>query len=210
MIDKIAAPPASEAKSNEKKHQVDRLAAELLDLDEAVSKMGAKKIEAAIHKQLNTSEEGPPRVVICGAAGSGKSTLAGALSNELGVSTFDLDDYIKGGFSPIKKVYEPAFMAALMAVWIDMPGDKGWILEHVRATDPLVLTLMKPNFAVIVEPGKAHIEHTAQARNMVGSPDPRRLKRAMDTMEEANKQWAAIPFPVCASGKGWRMKRLNG
>jgi GTPase SAR1 family protein len=186
---KTAGPPSSEAKANAKKAETDTLAAQLLDLDSARLKKQATRVANFIRNSVSKENA---RIVITGGAGSGKTTFAGALSKELKLKDFDLDEYVEGGHTADQEAYETRLHNAFLGVWQDLPDKTGWVIEHVEACHPFLVETFEPSFAILVDPGADRLKRTAEARNAVGKADPSREKRALETMKKAKKQFKAL------------------
>ena len=181
--------PREEQKANEAKARTDSKAAELLNFDHGELKLAAEKLADKMRKA------GPPyHLVVAGGAGSGKTTLAGALSTALGIPAFDFDEYVRGGWTPDRDEYEERLKRALYDLWTDLPADAdGWIVEHVESCSKMMTDLLRPNYALLVDTGEERLRLTAQARNAVGTFDPAREKRALQSMKTAKEQFWALP-----------------
>lgn len=180
--------PREEQAANAAKVKTDSKASELLDFDKKRTQRDALKVADRLKKH------GPPyHIVMSGAAGSGKTTLSGALSETLGIPVFDLDNYIRGGWTADREEYESRLKTALYDVWTDLPPDKdGWILEHVESCSQMFNELLRPDFAILLDPGVERIKMTAEARNAVGTFDRKREKRALDSRARAREQFFAL------------------
>jgi hypothetical protein len=201
---KTAAPPDSEAESNAKKSETDRMASELVPINKKKFKEWMGEMADALGQMKN------PKIVVTGGAGSGKSSLASVLSDELGIKHFDLDAYVEGGFTDHKKTYEERLQKAYYNVWEDLPSKGGWIIEHVEACSPELVEIFRPEWAILVDTGEQKIRLTAEARNKVGKDDPTREKRALETMKKSKKQFEALKGPT-ANGVGspYILKKLE-
>lgn len=202
---KEAQVPEGERKANERKAEVDTLAANLLNIDRGEIKKASQDIIERLHR---TGVE-PIRLVLAGGAGSGKTTLSGDLSDGLMVPVIDLDEYIKGGWTADRVEYEKRLTQAVYDAWDDLPARRGWVVEHVESCGPDVVSLLRPNFAVLLDPGPDRVRKTAQARNEVGTFSPTREKRAIESMERAKTQFNKLPGDVLTRGKTWVLKRVS-
>ena len=204
MMDKTAAPPESEREANEAKADTDRLTSQLMDIDHPK----LMRDVAVLAHIIKTDGLNNRTVCITGGAGSGKSTLAKALGKALSVKSFDLDEYIKGGYSD-DGTYDRRLSTAAYNVWMELPHS-GWVVEHVNACKSDVVDLFKPQYVILVDPGKQHLKEVAAARNMVGKTDHSREKRALDTAEEAKKEFTRTKGSyVPLSGGTLLVKRLD-
>lgn len=198
----------SETQANAAKAKTDALAADLLDLDQDDLRKDATKIASYIRTHFKPLKN--VRVVVAGGAGSGKTTIASALSKELELPAFDLDEFIKGGFTSDKEKYRRRFLKAIHDVWTDMPSGKGWVLDHVESCSPDLLSYLKPHYAILLKPNQERLRLTARARNMVSEdPWPGREKRALESASLAEKQFDEANGSLGTRGKTWVLKHLN-
>jgi hypothetical protein len=206
MMFKLASPPASEAQANAQKAETDTLAAEILNLDEKKVAKTIKRLSSLIE-----STEAPQiRIVMTGAAGSGKTTAAGIMAKQLSLKDFDLDEYIEGGHTGDAGSYNARLLKAFTHVWQDLPSRTGWIIDHVEACHPDLVKTFKPLFAIFVDPGEKRIRDAAEARNRVrGKDDPGRVKRAMDSLKTAKKQFSALKAIAEVETEGFVLKQLE-
>ena len=194
-----------EEEANAEKRLVESAVASLLKIDQAAIDRLAVDIAKMIRKSGKT-----PKVFITGAAGSNKSTLAASLSKELEVPAFDLDDYVKGGYTEDEKKYAHRLVMAWGAVWTDMPSNQnGWILEHVEMCHRTAVDIFKPNFAVLLSPSKSHLMEVADARDRVGDDSKGgRWRRAQETAVRSHGQFDALSTSKFVHGPGWFFKEL--
>jgi energy-coupling factor transporter ATP-binding protein EcfA2 len=203
-MNKTAAPPESEREANRAKAETDDLAAQFLELDHP----RLKRDVAVLAHIIKTDGIHNRTICITGGAGSGKSTLAKLLAKALSVKTFDLDEYIKGGYSD-DGTYDRRLSTAAYNVWMELPRE-GWIVEHVNACKPDVSDLFKPQYAILVDPGKQHLKEVAAARNMAGKTDHSREERALKTAEEAKNEFKKLKGAYVPMSSGTLLvKRLD-
>ena len=181
--------PREEAKLNAAKAERDERAAEVLGLSLGKISKQAEDLAAMLKKHQRNSY----KIVLTGGAGSGKTTLANELSKKLEIPIYDLDNYIRGGWTPDREEYEQRLFHAIYDLWTDLPaGDYGWIVEHVEACSPTITKFLRPNFAVLLDPGEEALMAAARARNSVGSHDERREDRAVSSSKLAKEQFNAM------------------
>jgi adenosyl cobinamide kinase/adenosyl cobinamide phosphate guanylyltransferase len=208
MMDKTAAPPESESEANAKKSMTDRLAGELMGVDHKHVRKFAEQLGEKALENLPLVER-PMRIVVTGGAGSGKSSLSINLAEAFELKHLDVDQYVKGGYTPDAKEWKKRLEEAYAAVWQDLPTRRGWVVEHVEACDKPWVSLLHPNLAILVAPEEKQLLRTAEARNTVGKEDPNRARRALETAETSKKQFLDLRGVVLADMHNrYRLKKL--
>jgi hypothetical protein len=182
--------PVQDPKANAFKAKVDQGARDLLQPDSS-----ALRSTAARAAKLLRAEKAHLRIAVLGGAGSGKSTFSRLLSKELGIPVFDLDQFIPEGWTKDKKIYDERFSKGLENLWPEVPVQKEWIIEHVRAADPELLESYKPSFVILVEQPLHKVLTTAEARDVAAqdlgakSSVGSRQMRALQSREEAHRMF---------------------
>lgn len=194
--------PDSEILANEQKTLTDRAVAAFLGMDRNLARQMAEETLFKLKP--------PYKIVICGGAGSTKTTFAEELSRLLEIPTFDLDQYIPGGWVEDKKAYQQAFAEGLNNLWDDIPLQKEWIIEHVEATGQEVRDLFEPKWAIHLHPGMSQLKAIATLRDVAsGEEVGSRAVRAMSSDKISTQQFKQAPGKVVAEGYGWTMKELK-
>lgn len=205
-MNKTAAVHESQHPSNERKAAIDRSASFVMGL--SIGRV--RETASEIAKAIRSSRVTPVTLVICGGAGSGKTTLSNELSKELEEPVRNLDDYIRGGFTKDVDKYYERLTQAIYDAWEDLPH-AGWILEHVEACNPRVLEILRPNFALHLDPGHDHLSRAAKARDMVSGEDSSgRLERAKHSKDRSEQHFESLQGRVLAKGRTWTLKALTG
>lgn len=196
--------PKQERLANALKEKTDERAGEVLNFSEEKVRRRAKTVGGLLRR-----EGEPPRVVVTGGAGSGKTSFSNSLSDVLDVPVFDLDKYIRGGWTKDVEEYESRINSAVYDLWADLPkSDTGYIIEHVEACNPTLVRMLNPNFAVLLDPGEDQLKRTAQVRNSVGMYNRTREQRALDSMKSARKHFEAAPGNIVMKDGGILIKQL--
>jgi hypothetical protein len=171
---------------NAHKRLVDGLASKLLKIDTSSLKRTADEIGAWLSKHMG----GDLRIVVSGGTGANKSTVAKFLGQQFDIPSFDLDEYIEGGYDPDLEVYQKRLTDSFYRVYQAMPTTSGWLLEHVLACSPSVVNFFKPNVAILLTPPVEQLIEVANARDMVGEDTKgQRAVRSVQTANEAQKHW---------------------
>lgn len=184
---------------NAQKQRTDDLAGSLLELDDNVVKGWAAKASAKLLKHGG-------RIIVTGGAGSGKTTFAKELARILEVPHFDLDTFIKGGYTPDKKVYEQRLIAGLMALWNALPRG-GYVVEHVLAARPDILQALRPDAVILLNATDKHLIRVASGRAVAAREDSpnERIARALQTGQEARNFYESLAWKEEKDGR-WKMK----
>ncbi len=175
---------SSEVAENAKKARTDALASDLLNIDHGAFQKATETLAATIRQRSSRK-----KIVITGGAGSGKSTLAIALSKALEIPSFDLDEYIVGGWTQDSTEYKRRFSEALYKVWQDLPARGDWIIEHVEACSPDSINMLRPTISIYVHPGEEQLIITAKAREHVSGDGQDRVYRAIQSNSIADRQF---------------------
>jgi hypothetical protein len=201
-IEKRAAPPKSEAIANARKALTDRAVEAFIGMDRQILRNMAQE---ALFKM-----KPPYRIVVCGGAGSAKTTFSEELGKILEIPTFDLDQYIPGGWVEDEKVYRRAFSEGLNNLWNDVPVEKEWIIEHVEAAGPEVRDLFHPKWAIHLHPGVSQLRAIAKLREIFsGESSGSREIRALSSDKISMSQFRDAPGRVVSEGYGWTLKELR-
>lgn len=188
---------------NKVKEQTDAQVGVLLKLDKESLQEKAELIAGII----DSTFEGPPRIVVTGGAGAGKSTLAAALAAKLDVKGFSFDQYIPGGFTEKKDEYERRFSKGMYELWEDIPTRRGWIVEHVEACKPEFLGLYAADFAILLDPGEEHLRKVVEARSSLQGGVT--LARALTSAAKAASQFNELEGEIVYKGPGLFLKQLE-
>jgi len=186
---------------NAQKQITDDLAGELLELDKAPLKYAAKEV-ADLLGTMNLR-----KILVTGGAGSGKTTFSDELANLAELRHFDMDKYVKGGYTKDASVYTQRLVDAVYKMWLVLPI-AGWVVEHVEMGRPEFVQSFQPDAVILLPSGKEHLRNVAAARAIAArEPSPvEREDRAVQTSEQAEKRFDTLPWhEVKAPGK-WRMK----
>jgi hypothetical protein len=195
----------SEQAENARKKLVDGLAETFLHIDEKGLSSIVDEVVGAIREHGLYA-----RVVVCGGAGANKTTFANVLSAELGAPTFDFDEYIPGGYTPDRMLYDQRFAQGLERLWEDLPVVRSWIVEHVEACNRDLVKMIHPSVAVHLNPGIEHLKSVAQARDLVGkNTNGGRHKRALETAIRAKMQFEGLRGKIILRGKNFEVKVLE-
>lgn len=195
------------SQENVAKKKTDDLAGQLLSLDDR--KM-ARLAEALAELIIGDEKNRDLRICVAGGAGSGKSTLAKELSKQLELPVFDLDQFIKGGWTKNQKEYDRRFANALYDCWSALPAKKGWIIEHVEAGNPYLITAFKPSYLIRLTPSERHLRRVAGARALAaGENSPvGRVQRALDSDRISKEQFNQAKGTLMGTLTGCTMKAL--
>lgn len=203
--------PTVDHKANERKRDLDTLAAELLNIDQEKLVTEAGKIAFDL---LGKDVNGPPiRLCITGGAGSGKSTIASVIAERLSLPCFDFDEYIPGGYHKDQKTYHKRLLDGMDNLCNDLPTKRGWVIEHVEACNDDMVKAFRPTHCLILEPKTSRIMRTANARGEVAEDTPsktyEREQRALESAEYARMQFEEVNGDVVKAGEGWRLKKVK-
>ena len=193
--------------ANTRKRQLDELASSLLAIDPAdTERRLARFIEA-----LGPMKE--LRLCVTGGAGSGKTSFTTAVSRAFGVPVYDFDEYIEGGYHPDGPAYLARLEAARQKLWLALPQEGGWLVEHVESCNEDMVKLLKPTHCAIIEPSIEYIRKVAAARSQAADDGPvlaaEREKRALESREYARMQFEKVGGKVLFSKSGTTLKKLG-
>ena len=203
--------PIQDWDANAAKKAVDRLAGDLQGIDRAAVEQHAREAADIVRRHTDPNDMSQRRIIICGPAGAGKTTFSQAFSRQLEIPSFDLDEYIPGGWTMDEGLYKHRYKQGLQELWQDLSFKRGWTIEHVEAANPDLVSAFRPAFAIRIDPGSLRLMRAAQARAAAAN-DPlatQREMRALQTAVVAHEQFGMLKGRKLGEGEFWTLKDVR-